>query len=745
MRTLKKYFFLLLLFTVAKLNAKHIVGGELIYDKLSPNNYRITLKVYRDCFSQGPNFDGTAGFPPAYITIYKGDGTFYSVIDIGSPIINNVPPTINSPCIQTPNDVCVEEAIYTYTISLNDTIGGYYLAYQRCCRNNTILNIISPGYTGTTYFTKIPGTEVIANNSSPRYKKFPPIFICNNVNFTFDHSATDPDGDQLVYSLCAPFNGLDACCPSIGGGVGGTSGGCSSPPPACPNAAAPPPYSNIIYQTPYSGSYPIASNPAFSINPTTGLLTGKPNLIGQFVVGICVQEFRNGVLINTHYRDFQFNVRACVVSVISAIASQTQQCQGNTFNFTNLSTSNLGNIPYHWDFGVANLTNDTSNIFSPTYTYPDTGKYTVTLIAYPGNLCGDTTKQTFYVYPPLKIKFPPQSKQCLKNNSFNFVVQGVYVNSATFKWDFTSAATPSTASTATVNNVVFNQAGLYFVKLNAKQFACRDSLIDSIRVIKRPIAKINNLGQSLCNPAKIAFANGSSSDLPLTYLWQFSNGNTSTAFEPIQIFTPTGIYGVTLTVKTTSVCIDTSIASVSNITVNPTPKAGFTFSPQVTTIFDPDIYINDNSSEDVIAWNYSFGDGGGTNLASEVHTYQEYGNYLIKQVVYNAFGCYDTISQVVKILPEFRFWIPNTFTPDDNMLNDNFMPIAIGIINYEFEIFDRWGEKIFKTNNPKQGWNGYYKGKECKQDVYVWRITFKNVVTEKNEVHYGHVTLLKNL
>jgi gliding motility-associated-like protein len=72
------------------------------------------------------------------------------------------------------------------------------------------------------------------------------------------------------------------------------------------------------------------------------------------------------------------------------------------------------------------------------------------------------------------------------------------------------------------------------------------------------------------------------------------------------------------------------------------------------------------------------------------------------------------------------------------------MPIAIGVINYEFEIFDRWGELIFKTTNPKQGWNGYYMNQECKQDTYVWRVTFKNVVTEKNEIHFGHVTLLKH-
>ncbi len=749
-----------MLLLASKTEAFHIVGGEMIYDKLSGNNYRITLKIYRDCLA-GPNasnFDGLinsdGSTTTGLITVRTAiSNSLINTYDIGVPILTHIPPTINSPCIQTPGGICVDEGIYTYTLNLPALAGGYYIIYQRGNRNGSILNLTQPAGQSATYYAKIPGPEDATNNNSPRYKNFPPIFICNNVTFTFDHSAIDPDGDQLVYSLCPPFMG-DPCCSVIGGipPVNPTQS-CPTPPSSCPTEAAGPPYANVNYVTGYNGNYPISSSPAFSINPSTGVLTGKPNLIGQFVVCICVQEFRNGILIDTHFRDFQFNVVPCIVSAISIIADpyqntisgSSQKCIGLVITFTNQSVNQSNTPTYLWDFGVGNITSDTSSSTNPTYTYADTGTYVVSLITNPGKPCTDTVKKTFYVYPPLKIKFPPHNKQCLVNNAFNFNVTGVYLNSTIFKWDFTSAATPSTATTLTVNNVTFNQAGLYFIKLKAKQFACLDSFIDSIRVIRRPKAKINNLGNSLCDPANVAFTNGSTSDLPLAYLWQFSNGNSSTAFEPTEVFTPTGIYGVTLTVKTTSLCIDTSVFAVSNITVNPKPLAGFTFSPQITTIFDPDIFFNNTASNDVVNWNYAFGDGSGTSFPSEAHRYQEYGDYVITQIVNNQFGCYDTIQQTVKILPEFRFWIPNCFTPDENLLNDFFMPIAIGVINYEFEIFDKWGERIFKTNNPKQGWNGFYKSKECKQDEYVWRITFRNVVTEKNEIHAGHVTLLKNL
>jgi gliding motility-associated-like protein len=745
---LKKFIFIFFCFFAINVSASHIVGGEIIYDDLGNGNYRITLKVYRDCSSQAP-FNGVPPSGPAYLTVYDAAQNLIGLYDIGSPIVTSVPAVINSTCITTPTNVCVEQGLYTYTLNLPPIAGGYDVIYQVCCRNATILNIVGPGLIGATYYTHVPGTEV-GTNSSPRFVNLPPSFVCGNLKFTFDHSATDPDGDQLVYSICPPYQGLEVCCSSLFANPA-ASGSCPSPPASCPTEFPPPPYASLIFISPYSSSYPIASNPAFSINPTTGMLSGTPTMNGQWVFNICVQEFRNNQLINTHYREFQINVVTCTVAVQSVINDQgtinggNAQCQGLKIDFVNQSVNQSNTPAYHWDFGVLPLNNDTSNIVNPSYTYPDTGTYVVTLISNPGKACSDTAQKLIYIYPPLKINFKAPNEQCLKNNSFNFFVQGLFLPQTTYTWTFGSNATPSISSSNSPTNIVFSQSGFIPITLYAKQFACRDTFSDTIHVIPRPQAKINNLPNSLCDPATVAFSNGSSSELPLTYFWQFSNGNTSTAYEPVQIFTPPGVYGATLTASTSSICVDTSVVSVKNVTVYPTPYAGFTFSPQVTSIFDPEITINNMASWDVVSWSYLFGDGSGSLFPYEKHVYQEYGNYIIKQTVTNAFGCSDTISQLVRILPEYRFWIPNAFTPDENLLNDYFMPIAIGVINYEFEIFDRWGEKLFSTKNPKQGWNGYFKGQECKQDVYVWRITFKNVVTEKDEVHYGHVSLLKNL
>jgi gliding motility-associated-like protein len=71
------------------------------------------------------------------------------------------------------------------------------------------------------------------------------------------------------------------------------------------------------------------------------------------------------------------------------------------------------------------------------------------------------------------------------------------------------------------------------------------------------------------------------------------------------------------------------------------------------------------------------------------------------------------------------------------------MPIVFGVEEYKFDIYDRWGEKIFSTTDTTSGWDGTYKGKLCQQDVYVYMITFLNQVTNRDEYHYGHVTLLR--
>ncbi len=714
------------------------MGGEIYYDYLGGNNYRITMKVYRDCINGVPPFDN-----PAFMTIFRADGSVFTTMNVPITSTMTVPPSNNSPCAPTTaGSACVEEAIYVTTANLPPLNGGYYVAYQRCCRNGTILNLVNPGAVGATYWEHIPGPNQVAVNSSPRFTLRPPIYICKGVPIKFNHAATDPDGDSLVYSLCTPFNGLDQCCPIVG------QAGCAT---SCPTVNTSPPYVSVPFSSPYTSSYPLASSPAININPQTGFLNGSPTTLGQWVVGVCVSEYRHGVLIGTHHRDFQFNVIPCPNMGVAGITAQTTTnngagtgyCNGFTISYQNASQGN--NTSYYWDFGDPNSTTDTSYAYNPTYTFGTVGIYTVTLVTNPGNPCADTTHEVFHVYPLLNPSIITPTAQCLTNNSFQFSASGGFMGTGTYTWNFGPQATPSVAATPSVSSVHFGAAGVYSVSFVVSENGCTATDGDTIRVFPPAKAEIGNFEGVGCDPYTLTFPNLSSGS-SMNYVWQFSDGSTSTEATPTHVFTPPGVYSLSLTAISMQYCMDTSkVIAVNSITVNPTPTAGFVATPTLTTIFDADIRFYNTTivSENIVSWYYNFDDGYGSSDINPFHTYQTWGDFYVTQTVTNAFGCPNTTKLLVRILPEFRFWVPNAFTPDRDGLNDIFKPVVIGVEEYNFMIFDRWGAQIFKTEDQTEGWDGRYKNDPCTDDVYIWKCDFKNVVSKEHEYHIGHVMLVR--
>lgn len=536
LKKLGKVIFLALLLCGLGTYASHIVGGEIYYDYLGGDEYRVTLKLYRDC--NGINFDGDpAGSVPYPLGLYvfDGDNQLVDSIGVAFPGESQVPAGINYACYQPPADVCVREAIYVTVVTLPANATGYRLVYQRCCRNATIINLTNPGSTGSTYTAYIPPRVTFVQNNSPRYNEFPPIFICANVPLVFDHSAYDPDGDSLVYSLCDAFHGASFNCPYYSPGF--VSGSCPSVPDAVP------PY--VVYNSGYSGSYPLSANPALSIDPQTGLLTGTPNQLGQWVVAVCVSEYRNGQLLSVNKRDFQFNVVNCNSNIVAAIPTQTLFCKGYTVSFGNNS---INANTFFWDFGVPSQTGDTSNLATPVFSFPDSGVYNVTLIANPGLPCADTAYEQVKVYPLLDPEFISPAGQCVRGNSFSFSAGGVFTDDATFFWNFGSGATPQTSTSETPSNIVYNTPGIYNVVLTVSQYGCSEPRVHQIEVGALP-DPVPGVTPSYCGGNLLSFTNASQN--AFSYLWNFgdvsSPDNTSPDTEPSHSFADTGYYNVVLT------------------------------------------------------------------------------------------------------------------------------------------------------------------------------------------------------
>lgn len=282
----------LLLFIAINTNAAHIIGGEVYYDSLGNDQYQVTFEIYRDCNGFGAAFDN-----PLYFTVFDAaTDAVYSTYTIYAPVPDTLPIVYDDPCVTPPNDICVERAIYVTTITLPANADGYYITYQRCCWASNIMNILVPDDWGITLTTYVPGTNLIGqvDNNCARFNEYPPIVLCSGQTLTFDHSATDADGDSLVYTMCDPLT------------INTTAG-------VQPTTAYPEPYASVPWDAGFTGTQPLGTGSNITIDPQTGLMNITPNMIGTYVAAVCVEEYRNGVLINVKSRTFGYRVVQCDV------------------------------------------------------------------------------------------------------------------------------------------------------------------------------------------------------------------------------------------------------------------------------------------------------------------------------------------------------------------------------------------------------------------------------------------------
>ncbi|MCX6310298.1 MAG: PKD domain-containing protein [Bacteroidetes bacterium] len=248
-----------------------------------------------------------------------------------------------------------------------------------------------------------------------------------------------------------------------------------------------------------------------------------------------------------------------------------------------------------------------------------------------------------------------------------------------------------------------------------------------------------------CTPLLVHFTLDTTGFGNAVFLWNFDdNGATSSNSNPTHSFITPGCHDISLTVTVPPGCSVTKIDSCL-INTMAQPIAAFTASPSFTSILHPTIYFNNNSSNATI-WYWNYGDTTSSINYEESHTYQTPGTYPVYLIATNDSGCTDTAWENIIVNDYHTFFIPTAFTPNNNGLNDIFIPVFTNIlsVDYRFLIFDRWGNLIFESNDPNLGWNGQWKnsGKLVEQDVYVYTIDYTDNMYEKHRL-IGHVTLLR--
>lgn len=745
---------LLLVAFGGELAAKHIIGGEVTYECLGPgmgNNtrsFRITMKIYRDCdpSAGGANFD-----IPAYFSIYRGKenvNSLFKTITLSNVVVTDIIPDTPA-CIQNVPYVCVQQGVYKFDVDLPiSATDSYFVVYQRCCRNNSILNIYDPESVGATYSVEITPDALDLCNDSPVFNDFPPIVICKDSPLRFDHSASDAEGDQLVYRFCAP---------EMGGGPVLTTPGYTECFGAQPTPPCAPPFDPVPFIQPaYSALNPMGGNPQITINPVTGSITGIPNLVGRFVVGVCVDEYRNGVKLSSVKRDFQFNVADCDPTVLALIDG------GDTLILTNqgyylsacgakqlyienksLDQNFIDHFEWHFDISGTPYFNDSD--WSPTVPFPDPGRFYGDLYLNPGSECADTAKITVDIFPEINADFEYSYDTCVAGPVLFTDLSSGVGGITEWRWQF---GVPNGTSMEMSPEFLYNTPGIHPVRLRVTdQNGCSDVLLRPIKYLPAPQYVIIEPSAFVgCAPGEITFQN-LSVPIDSTYKieWNMGDGTIiKDVISPTYTYADPGVYTVSVAITSPIGCY-VADTFPSLIRVVPSPHADFSYSPEQPSNIEPLVQFTDKS-EGADRWFWQFGRYGTSNQVNPTFTFPDTGLVRVMLVVTHPEGCKDSLVKYIDVLPEIRWYMPNAFTPNGDGDNEGFFGkgFLFGATDFKMAIWNRWGEQVFETSDPYEQWNGRAQqtGGPSPAGVYVYRVTFRGPRGQEFE-YKGFATLIR--
>ncbi len=759
--------FLVILFIANKSTARHIIGGDVFYEcvTLDTINNRILLhfefQMYRDGRDpDGADFDGgpRSNNAGAEFGIWRAsNGANWSYVGKTPPLRYTFRETVEpntQPCLITPPGIFVERAIYEFDIELNIDGGDFMIAYQRCCRSNSISNLVNPGDFGAAFAIELTHEALITCNDSPKFNEFPPLIICAGFELVYDHSARDSQGDDVTYQFCVPLSG---------GGNPGPSG-FDVPRSDCDRSVIPDPefcgpnqFRAVNFLAPsFTATSPMGGNPVVRIDRNTGLIQGVPEIVGEHVMAVCAEEFRDGVRLSTIRRDFQFIVSNCEKAVNASIASdrtlgekefELQLCGDFDVRFENLSTREEDITSYLWEFDM-NGEIVTSNVRNPVITFPGLGSYTAKMTLNP-NIpnCTDSADIVINVLPGLEADFSfaydtcvagPVSFTDLSYTDGDFIVSRI--------WDYGDGVVEDRLNP----QHIFELPGSKNVTLTIEDNnGCVDDVRKRIQYAPAPNLIIVEPSTFVgCEPADVFFNNLTFPiDESYDIVWDFGDGSEGEErFEisPNHVFKEDGVYTISLEITSPIGCVARRTYR-DWVRVQDGPEAAFDYSPETPSSQQNTVsFINRSTNAVGYFWDFA-----GQSLSFETnpeHVFRDTGLHRIILQATSANGCTDTISKIIDIIPLAQLFFPNAFTPNGDGQNDFFLGAGISplVNDYRLIIYDRWGKEVFVTDNPEEGWNGRHNntGALLPGGVYMFLATYKIPRGTKKEER-GYATLVR--
>ena len=435
-------------------------------------------------------------------------------------------------------------------------------------------------------------------------------------------------------------------------------------------------------------------------------------------------------------------------SVIDGVPRDTSGCVPLTVDFIDTVANG---VTYYWYFGDGSSPSPViTKTPNTSHTYTSVGTYRVMLIAEDSTKCNirDTAYLNIRVGDlQATVNFDPV--KLLPCDQFNYRFDNLSVTppaqsftNTSFVWDFGDNSPLDTTGTAPVFHS-YAGPGTYIVKLTLIDTAyCNapETYIDTLRVAALVEANFTTPPTG-CAPYTAVFNNTSAAGE--TFIWDFGDGGTSNDVDPVHIYNTPGTYTITLIAIDPNTCNGADTTS-KTIEVFPIPVAGFTWAPDPPIENTPVTFTN-TSSPDAVKFKWLFGDGDSlvTNSRLPVqHQYNSTDTFNVCLVAINAAGCADTICAPVRTIVVALVDVPNAFTPQSGDVNSKVFAKGFGITKMRFIIWNRWGQKVFETNNRSVGWDGKYRGALQPMDVYAYTLDvefFDGTKTTKK----GDITLIR--
>ncbi|GAB3948759.1 hypothetical protein GCM10028805_23910 [Spirosoma harenae] len=762
--------------------ASHIIGGDVSMQAvgITPGLFRLQLNQYWDATQV---IAGSVGNPgnqdeSVVLRIYRKQNPIL-IEKVTLRLQETLPLTFDNAACATIRQLSFTQARYytnyQFNIANYTDPGGYYIVWERCCRNDGLTNVnsaVTAGAAMTFYLEFPPMTKNGSNlrNSSPEFRIPNGEYICINKLFTFEAGATDADGDQLRYSLVTPLNGYT-----------------TRTAPTAIDESPKTSYPSVSWAAGYSLSNIIPGNPSLSINPTTGQLSVRASQEGLYLFTVQCEEYRNGERIGVVRRDFQLPVVDCVKNTLppavvmanGKVASDLVWCGSQPLI---LSVEQNSTWAYQWQKDGVNLrgsTSDTLQVNAP-------GVYTV--VKSQAKACvTDTTSQaikvTYVTAPPVSLSLTTPKPYCTGDT---ITIQAQGQPDYQYRWRVDGKDIVG-AEHATLR---VYQSGLYTVMARPTLAVCDG--IDTLRVVinPKPTTQIKSPASVICSGDSIQFtADGQTG---YRYRWDLNGAKLvdttarltvrQAGTYQVTVTAPTGCTATSSTVKLTTynrpvvlmdsippVCVSNSAmitlagqpsggtysgSGVQGNQFNPAAVGIGTYTLTYTVVSDSVCRTQRSRQVEVVASPvltgqtvYWLAKGNSVQLVTKsdqvISSYrwtppeslnrsdiesptaspQMTTPYSVTAV--GTTGCIGIFA--VRVEVSTPLYIPSAFSPNDDGNNDQWvLPNISEFPECEVSVFNRWGQLIFFSKGYEQPWDGTYHQELVQSGVYTYQIKTGN-------------------